>query len=123
VQSTVRGTIKFLQAIPLPIGADLIRVTIELIPYGAEAMAKTIAELCILETAENLEAAGYRIRNETKIEEIAKKIKKDTKHGVLELVKEILESENKQIEEVELFETLIQQTRLYHQTLEEKTDE
>jgi hypothetical protein len=86
-------------------------------------MAKTIAELCILETAENLEAAGYRIRNETKIEEIAKKIKKDTKHGVLELVKEILESENKQIEEVELFETLIQQTRLYHQTLEEKTDE
>jgi hypothetical protein len=96
----------------------LIRVTIELIPYGAEAMAKTIAELCIEQTnPEAYEAAGYEIKSDNKIKELAKELKIFPDNGVLALVAEILKAEN--ITPTELSEQLIQQTRLYHQTLEE----
>ena len=100
----------------------MIRVTVELVPYGAEAMAKTIAELCIEQTnTETHEAAGYEIKSDNKINEVAKELKIFPEGGVLELVAEIIKAAN--IEPTELSEQLIQRTRLYYQTLEETPNE
>ncbi len=97
----------------------MLRVTIELVPYGVEAMAKTIAELCIANVGgdektntANYEIAGYESRNE-KITELAWKLNTFPREGgALELVRQILSSEQIDIEKVELAEKLLQHTRL-----------
>jgi hypothetical protein len=98
----------------------MLRVTIELVPYGVEAMAKTIAELCIANVGTdqetnvaNYEVAGYHLGSDKKIEEFAVKIADyDRDEGALKLVGDILLAPKEKFEEVKLAEQLIQKTRL-----------
>lgn len=103
----------------------VIRVTVELVPYGAEAMAKTIAELCIETTnktaeATEYEAAGYIVHTDNKIEDYATKLKifQETP-GVLNLIKEILNQDKLTTDQVNLAEDLIKRTRLFAETQKE----
>lgn len=101
----------------------MLRVTIELVPYGVEAMAKTIAELCIANVGgdtepnvANYEAAGYLVTTDNKIEDLAMILNYFPRNdGVLELLKQILSQDIQPIEKVKLAETLIQHTRLANQ--------
>lgn len=98
----------------------MLRVTIELIPYGVEAMAKTIAELCIANTdtkpdnTAGYHAAGYHIRTDNKIEEYAIELKSFPRDdGVLALLREILSAPREELaDNEEIYEQLIQRTRL-----------
>lgn len=97
----------------------MLRVTIELVPFGMESMARTISEICIANVGgdkeaniANYEIAGYESRNE-KITELAWKLNNFPREdGALELVRQILSSEQTEIEKVELAEKLLQHTRL-----------
>lgn len=97
----------------------MLRVTIELVPYGMESLAKTIAEVCIanVETDKetnvaNYEVAGYENKY-GKIEEFAGEVKSfERNQGALKLVTESLLASKSTIEEIKLGEKLLQHTRL-----------
>lgn len=98
----------------------MIRVTIELVPFGMEAMSRTIAEVCIANVGgekdkniANYEASGYEVGTDKKITEFATKIAGyDRNEGAVRLVADILLAPREKFEEVELAERLIQKTRL-----------
>ncbi len=96
----------------------MLRVTIELVPYGVEEMAKTISELCIanVKTEDNIasyEASGYAVGTDKKITEFAVKLDGyDRNEGAVRLVADILLAPRTEFSEVELAEQLIQKTRL-----------
>ena len=97
----------------------MLRVTIELVPFGMEAMAKTISEICIANVGgdkeanvANYEVAGYENKYGT-IKEFATKVKSfDRNQGALNLVAEILLAPKTELAEIELGEKLINRTRL-----------
>ena len=94
----------------------MLRVTVELVPFGSEELAKTIAEVCIANVGggsiANYEAAGYESGN-GKISEVAMKFDgHDRNEGALKLVGEILLAPRYELTEVELAENLIAKTRL-----------
>lgn len=100
----------------------MLRVTIELVPYGVEEMAKTISELCIANTEQhedntaNYTAAGYLVRTDNKIEEftlLLNYFQRDD--GVLELLKQLLSQEKQELDSTKMSEVLIQKTRLASQ--------
>ena len=97
----------------------MLRVTIELIPFGEEEFAQVISEFCVanvngdkeLDIAD-YELGGYVVKNE-KIEEIARELQgHNRKDGVLKLIGEILLLPEKKVEEVDKAERLIHRTRL-----------
>lgn len=98
----------------------MLRVTIELVPFGVEALAKTIAEVCIAnvggnkETNEaNYEVAGYEIKTDNKIEEFAGTIfSHDRNQGARKLVAEVLLAPNTEFDEVKSAQKLLSMTRL-----------
>jgi hypothetical protein len=96
----------------------MLRVTIELVPFGVEAMSKTIAELCIANTGTedniaNYEVAGYQVKTDNKIEEFAGQITSyDRNQGALNLVAEVLLAPNKEFDEVKQANKLLSKTRL-----------
>lgn len=96
----------------------MLRVTVEIVPYGIEEMSRTISEICIANTKTqdgqaNYEAAGYIIHTDNKIEDFAATIENYTRQdGALKLVAEIINTPRKKFDEVELAEQLIQKTRL-----------
>ena len=96
----------------------MLRVTIELVPYGVEELSKTIVEVCIANVhTENdiakYAAAGYHDKY-GKIEEFAAVVEDFPRNaGVLELMKEIFSAERMPLEELLLGEDLIQRTRLF----------
>ena len=103
----------------------MLRVTIELVPYGMEALAKTISEICIENVSGdkeanigNYEIAGYEIED-GKIQEFATEVKSFNRNdGALALVREILSTERSKFEKIELAEKLLQHTRLLAGELE-----
>lgn len=96
----------------------MLRVTVELVPFGVEAMSKTIAELCIANTSteDNIatyEFAGYQVKTDNKIEDFAGQITSyDRNQGALNLVAEVLLAPKKEFEEVKQAENLLSKTRL-----------
>lgn len=101
----------------------MLRVTIELVPYGVEEMAKTISELCIANVGgdqttnvADYEVAGYEARN-GKITEFAVELNNFPREGgALELVRQVLSAERSEFEKVKLAERLLQRTRLLAET-------
>lgn len=97
----------------------MLRVTIELVPFGSEELAKTISEFCIANVSHNkeldvadYELGGYLVKNE-KIEELARELQgHDRKDGVLKLIAEMLLLPEKTMEEVGRAEALVMRTRL-----------
>jgi hypothetical protein len=97
----------------------MLRVTIELVPFGMESMARTISEICIAnvggdekENTANYEIAGYE-HTDGKITELAWKLNNFSREdGALELVRQILSSEQIELEKVNLAEKLLAHTRL-----------
>ena len=96
----------------------MLRVTVELVPYGVEKMSRTIVELCIANVDTNdsnvarYEAAGYHDRY-GKIEEFAYRVDDFPRNdGVMALLRRVLESEQLPLDEVELAEPLLAKTRL-----------
>ena len=97
----------------------MLRVTIELVPYGMEALAKTISEICIENVSGdkeanigNYEVAGYEHKDE-KIIELAWILNNFPREdGALELLRQVLASEQSKFEDVKLAEKLLQHTRL-----------
>lgn len=95
----------------------MLRVTIELVPFGSEELAKTISEICIanVQTIDGIatyEASGYQIRD-GKISEFAVELEEhNRKDGALKLVAEVLLAPKKLFSEVELAEKLLSRTRL-----------
>jgi len=104
----------------------MLRVTVELVPYGMEALAKTISEVCIAnvggdDKAAEYEAAGYVVNQQNQIQEFAVALKNfDREHGALELVKQVLEADRSEFAEVKLAEGLLNKTRLLSPTQEEQ---
>lgn len=98
----------------------MLRVTIELVPFGVEAMAKTIAEVCIAnvgtnneENVANYEVAGYEVKTDNKIEEFAGTILSyDRNQGARKLVAEVLLAPNAEFDEVKSAPKLLSKTRL-----------
>lgn len=98
----------------------MIRVTIEIVPYGVEELSKTISEVCIANVGgsqetniANYEAAGYHIGTDDKLEEFAVSIKEyERNSGALNLVSKILSEERSEISSVKLAERLLERTRL-----------
>jgi hypothetical protein len=105
----------------------MLRVTIELVPFGEEEFAQTISEFCVANVGgdketniADYELGGYVVKN-NKIEEIAKELQGHNRDdGVLKLIGEILLLPEKKVEEVEKAELLIHRTRLM---LEEKEED
>lgn len=105
----------------------MLRVTIELVPFGDEKYAQVISEFCVANVNGNreldiadYELGGYVVKND-KISEIARELQgHHRKDGVLKLIGEILLLEEKKVEEVEKAEALIHRTRLM---LEEKEED
>lgn len=103
----------------------MLRVTIELVPFGMESMARTISEICIANVGGdkdantgNYEVAGYEHRD-GKITELAWKLNTfPREEGALELLRQILSSTQTEIEKVESAEKLLQHTRLLAETEE-----
>lgn len=96
----------------------MLRVTVELVPYGVEEMSKTIVEVCIANTHTDKDnnatyaAAGYHDKY-GKIEEFGVLVRDFPRNdGVLELLKQVFSAEKVEVEELLLGETLIQRTRL-----------
>ena len=97
----------------------MLRVTIELVPYGMEALAKTISEICIANVGTdketnvaNYEVAGYENKY-GRIQEFAVEVKSfDRNAGALALLREVLSAEISEFEKVELAGRLLQHTRL-----------
>lgn len=109
----------------------MLRVTVELIPYGVESLSKSLAEICIVDkspsedkqTAE-YSAAGYRLTKDNKIQEFAVEVndfRRDA--GVLALLREVLSVEIRNFDDVEYAEQLLRKTRLYAAGEEEKNEE
>lgn len=96
----------------------MLRVTVELVPYGVEEMSKTICEVCIANTYtdENdtavYQAAGYTEKN-GKIEEFALVVRNFPRNdGVLALLREVFSAEQLPVGDVLMGENLISRTRL-----------
>lgn len=91
----------------------MIRITIELVPYGSEELAQTISEVCIEEVSKDTyEAAGYEVKS-GKISEVAARVLLDKSNSKLKLVgKVLLEAGQINLKEVKLGEKLIARTRL-----------
>jgi hypothetical protein len=96
----------------------MLRVTVELVPFGSEELAKTIAEVCIANVSStdniaNYEASGYEAKS-GKISELAAKIENyDRADGAVKLVGEIfLAAGEVELSELKLGEELIAKTRL-----------
>lgn len=96
----------------------MLRVTIELVPFGSEDLARTIAEICIANVGmeDNIatyEAAGYEAKS-GKISELAAKLQNyDRADGAVKLVGEIFLAVGEvELSEVKLGEQLIAKTRL-----------
>lgn len=96
----------------------MLRVTVELVPYGSEELAKVISEFCIANVVTHAndhadyELGGFVVKN-NKIEDLAKELHgHDRSDGVLKLIGELLLLPDKTVEEVKNAELLIQRTRL-----------
>lgn len=95
----------------------MLRVTIEVVPYGMESLARTISEICIANVGTenniaNYEIAGYE-NKDGKITEVAWELNNfPREEGALELLRRVLLSPQIDIEKVELAEKLLQHTRL-----------
>lgn len=92
----------------------MIRVTIEVVPYGMESLAKTISELCVETTdGSSYESAGYVVHTDNKIQELGIKLESfDAKSDVLKLLREILNAELCELDKLDLAEYLLGKTRL-----------
>lgn len=97
----------------------MLRVTIELVPHGVEALAKTISEVCIAnvggsQDVGNYEVGGYQIGTDKKITEFAVKINNyERNEGALKLVGDVLLAPREEVfESVRLAEKLLRMTRL-----------
>lgn len=97
----------------------MLRVTIELVPFGEEEFAQVISEFCVANVGgdketniADYELGGYVVKN-NKIEEIARELQGHHRDdGVLKLIGEILLLPEKKVEEVIKSERLIHKTRL-----------
>lgn len=92
----------------------MIRVTIEVVPYGMESLAKTISELCVETTdGSSYESAGYVVHTDNRIEEFAKKLDNfETNSDVLNLIKALMNTESCKLDNLKLAEYLLGKTRL-----------
>jgi ribose 5-phosphate isomerase len=92
----------------------MIRVTIEVVPYGMESLAKTISELCVETTdGTSYESAGYVVHTDNRIEEFGKKLDSfETDSDVMKLIKELINAETCDLEKLKLAEYLLGKTRL-----------
>lgn len=95
----------------------MLRVTVELIPYGQEEMSKTISEICIANVdtdANNVASyavAGYHDKF-GKIQEFSAEVTDFPRNdGVLELLRHVFAAERSDISDA-VSETLISKTRL-----------
>lgn len=93
------------------------RVTIELVPYGVEAMGQTIAELCMQDTSKDKDIADYQIAGyitqDGVITEFAIELSNfQRSKGVLALISEALTKEVSEFDKVELSDKLLNSTRL-----------
>ena len=102
----------------------MIRVTIEIVPYGLESMAKTVSEICIANLGANenakladYEAAGYHITTGEQMQEFAMNLENYARDsGVIQLVSEILAAPQQEVSKVRLAEQLLGRTRLNEDT-------
>ena len=105
----------------------MLRVTVELVPYGVEEMSKTIVEVCIanVHTDQNnmatYSAAGYHDKYGN-IEDFGVVLREFPRNdGVLELLKKLFAAERVDVEEILLGEELMKKTRLYAEIEKEVT--
>lgn len=97
----------------------MLRVTIELVPYGTEELAKTISEVCIANVHTDKDnmatyaAAGYHDKY-GKIEEFGVLVQDFPRNdGVLELMRKIFSAEKVTLHEILAGEELMKKTRLF----------
>lgn len=97
----------------------MLRVTVELVPYGFEEMSKTIAEVCIAnvhtdkKNTATYAAAGYQNKY-GKIEDFGVIVRDFPRNdGVLELLKKVFAEDRVDVEEILLGEELMKKTRLF----------
>lgn len=96
----------------------MFRITVELVPYGLESMARTISEVCITETIGDedtvaYETAGYVVKTDNKIQEFASTTEPQPRDTELQkLLGIILSSETCEVGKVKLAEYLLGKTRL-----------
>lgn len=96
----------------------MLRVTIELVPHGVEAMSKTIAEVCVANVHTSKKdvaiyaVAGYHNRS-GKIEEFGALVEGFPRNdGVLALMREVFAADHVALDEILLGEELMSHTRL-----------
>jgi hypothetical protein len=96
----------------------MLRVTVELVPFGVEAMSKTIAEVCIANTHTDKKdratyvVAGYHDKY-GKIEEFGAVVREFPRNdGVLALLREVFSAEQLALAEILMSEELMAHTRL-----------
>lgn len=97
----------------------MLRVTVELVPYGVEEMSKTIVEVCVAnvhtdnKNMATYAAAGYHDRY-GKIEDFGVVVREFPRNdGVLELLKKLFTEDRVDVEEILLGEELMKKTRLF----------
>lgn len=96
----------------------MLRVTIELVPFGEEKNTEVISEICIANTGDgdssqaNYQAAGYVIEQDGSIELVAGEVNNFSRtDGVLALVKDVLRSRHSRVEDIELGSKLLLKTK------------
>jgi hypothetical protein len=105
----------------------MLRITVELVPFGSEALTHTISEFCVANVGgdsavADYKFAGYQVgREDKKISEFAGEVKKFGRaEGVLRLLDLVLASEKDTMDSDEFYELLLGRTRLAQ---EENEDE
>ena len=103
----------------------MLRVTVELVPFGIEEEASVIAEVCIAnvggdELVGNYEAVGYEKLLGGEVQILSRRVRGHPRNnGVFELVKNILRTRDEDIKQFLTGDRLLEKIR----SLKEDTDE
>lgn len=104
----------------------MLRITVELVPFGREALTRTIAEMCIANVGGDSDVAdykfaGYEVGYDKKIQEFAGEVKTFGRaEGVLRLLELVLAAEKAGVDTEEFYELLLSRTRLAQEESEDE---